>query len=110
MSDEITLRDIYEQQLRTQADVAATRADMAGLRAGVTSDLAHGSKKMDGLDERMRQLEQRMPEHLGERLTSLERDRDKDSGASTAVRWLVTTVIAVAGGGIGTALIQAIHH
>lgn len=109
-SGSITLRDIYDQQLRTSAEVAAVRTDVAGLTARVEVQFDHGSRKMSDHDARLRDLEGRIPERLSERVTSLETDRDKGSGSSGAVGRIVTCIIAVAGGGIGTAIIQAIHH
>lgn len=106
----ITLRDIYDQQLRTSAEVAGVRADVAGLKAGVEVQLAHGQKKMDELERDARELRDAMPDRLAERLTSLESDRDREYGSSGAVGRIVTAALALASGGIGAALIQAIHH
>lgn len=106
----ITLRDIYDQQLRTSTEVAAVRTDVAGLTARVEVQLAHGQKKMDELERDARALRDAMPDRLSERLTSLESDRDKERGSSGTVGRIVTAAIALGSGGIGAALIQAIHH
>lgn len=106
----ITLRDIYDQQLRTSAEVSAVRTDVAALTARVEVQFDHGARKMNDHDARLRDVEARIPERLSERLTSLETDRDKGSGSSGAVGRIVTAVIAVAGGGIGSAVVAAIVH
>jgi hypothetical protein len=87
---------------RFHADMAGVRAEisamgtlLAALTAEVRGDLAHGQRKLDDHETRLR---------------ALEAASATGNGASKAVGRIVTGVIAVAGGGIGTALIQAIHH
>lgn len=110
MSDEITLRDVYEQQLLTQGQVAALGSQIAAHTSRTDERLASGQRRMEDHEARIRSQESLMPERLSERMTSLESDRDKSRGSSGAVGRILTAGIALASGGIGAAIIQAIHH
>lgn len=105
MSDITLLEKVYEQQLRTGEQVAQLRGEVGILTARVEERLDHGQRRMEDHEARMRTIESLMPERLAERLTSLESDRDKSRGSSTAVSRIVTALIAIAGGGAGTALV-----
>jgi hypothetical protein len=111
--NEITLRDIYNEQLRMVTELSAMRAEQAALSARVDIQFTHGQRKMDDLDVRLRSVEQDLPERLADRLTSLESDRDKGRGSSGVMRWLLTAVIALLGGSVGTAaiaLLSSLHR
>jgi hypothetical protein len=95
MSEGIDPDRFYAEMGTVKASISAATAQLAALTAEVRGDLAHGQRKLDDHEMRLR---------------SLEAHRDKGSGASVLATRIVTAVIAVAGGGIGTALIQAIHH
>jgi hypothetical protein len=110
VSAEITLRDVYDQQLRTAEQVAQMRADLHAHTARVDERLASGQRRMEDHEGRVRLLEQLMPERLSDRLTSLESDRDKSRGSSGTVGRILTAGIALAGGAVGAAVIQAVHH
>lgn len=95
MGDGIDPDRFYAEMGTVKAQIGEVSAQLAALTAEVRGDLAHGQRKLDDHEVRLR---------------SLEVDRDKRGGGSAAVSRIVTGVIAIAGGGIGTALIQAIHH
>jgi hypothetical protein len=108
--DEITLRDVYNQQLQGNADTAQVRADVAALKASVDVQLAHGQRKMDALErdtaarrQEIEALKERIPERLSERLTSLESDRDKGRGSSGVMKWLLAAVVTLLSGSVGAA-------
>jgi len=54
---EITLRDVYEQQLHTGEQVAQLRGEVGALTARVDERLDSGAKKMDDHEKRIRSLE-----------------------------------------------------
>ena len=54
---EITLRDVYEQQLHTGEQVARLRGEVGALTARVDERLDNGQRKMDDHEKRIRALE-----------------------------------------------------
>lgn len=53
MGSEITLRDVYEEQRETRRELSEVRTDVAT----IVSDLAHGEKRMNDQENRIRALE-----------------------------------------------------
>ena len=82
---EITLRDVYDQQLRTGDQVSQLRGDVSTLKATVDERLGHGQRKLDDHENRLRVLEAAVPERLELRVTALERLAWKLIGAFAAI-------------------------
>lgn len=110
MSEAIDSERFHQEMASVRALIGAVGTQVAALTAEVRGDLAHGQRRMEDHELRIRNQEALMPERLSERLTSLESDRDKSRGSSGAVGRIFTAGIALASGGIGAAIIQAVHH
>ena len=82
---EITLRDVYDQQLRTGDQVSQMRGDLSTLTATVDARFDTGSRKLDDHEGRLRTLEAAVPERLELRVTALERLAWKLIGAFAAI-------------------------
>jgi uncharacterized membrane protein len=94
---EITLRDVYDQQLRTGDQVSQMRGDLGTLTARVDERLASGQLTMTDHEARLRALEVAVPDRLEVRVTALERLAWKLIGAFAAINvvavvaeWLLT--------------------
>lgn len=100
---EITLRDVYDQQLRIADQVSQMRGDLSVHSARVDERLDNGQRKLDDHETRMRAIEEALPTALDARLTALERFRWGAAGAATLGG-------ALSGGGIATLLTYLLSH
>lgn len=100
---EITLRDVYEAQQSTGAQVAAVVGQLAILTAQVTGRLDSGQKKLDDHEQRIRAGEQspKVPPEdfskLGDRVSDLESWRGKAVGVGltlTAMTGVAAVLVA----------------
>lgn len=98
---EITLRDVYEAQQQTQAQVSAAVGQLALLTAQVSERLDHGQRKLDDHELRIRQAEQ-LPkvspakfETLETRVGALESFKAKMIGIGTVGAILAGVLSAV---------------
>ena len=100
---EISLRDIYEAQQQTNANVAGLATTVAQFTAGVTARLDSGQRHISDLEERTRVLEQApkvgpaQVAALEERVRMLERVWWKLAGALLVVNVLVIAAAALLG-------------
>jgi hypothetical protein len=87
---QITLRDVYEAQLRTAEQVASLASQVSQLTARMDERLDTGTKKMDDHELRIRVLEGApdVPADLETRVRSLEKLAWKLIGAFAAVNAL----------------------
>ena len=98
---EITLRDIYDAQQQTRADVGSLGAQLRQLDATVTLRLDSGQRKMDDFENRLRAGEQApkvSPQLFGQlegRVTQLEKFRWMLLGAAGSVGALAGITAAI---------------
>lgn len=89
---EITLRDVYEAQLKTAEAVALIAGEMKQLTARVDERLETGQRKMDDHEQRLRHIEAAVPTDIETRVTALEKMAWKMVGAFAAINALAVVI------------------
>lgn len=101
MGSEITLRDLYDQQVATLAQLGALRTDLAAHQAQVTERLASGSRTMRDHEDRLRAVEAALPDDVAGQLSALRAESDRRRGGLG----VLGTLGAVIGSDAGAALL-----
>lgn len=92
---EITLRDIYDAQQRTEGRIETMSAQLATHAATTTARLDSGQRDLEDHESRLRTLEARVPADLAGQVTSLQKFRWSLLGAAGSIGALSGVIAAL---------------